>query len=77
MDADGPILTSLLYERGEITKDGANRMRQTPPPPQLTVLFLGPPPLLVGLEEKSRTLVHIPVEESGDDVNLRMSMLWK
>ncbi|KAG8912800.1 hypothetical protein FRC00_003765 [Tulasnella sp. 408] len=58
MDADGPILTSLLYERGEITKDG-------------------PPPLLVGLEEKSRTLVHIPVEESGDDVNLRMSMLWK
>ncbi|KAG8919646.1 hypothetical protein FRC01_001187 [Tulasnella sp. 417] len=58
MDADGPILTSLLYERGEISKDG-------------------PPPLLVGLEEKSRTLAHIPVEESGDDVNLRMSMLWK
>ncbi|KAG8987886.1 hypothetical protein FRB90_003073, partial [Tulasnella sp. 427] len=58
MDADGPILTSLLYERGEISKDG-------------------PPPLLIGLEEKTRTLMHIPVEESGDDVNLRMSMLWK
>lgn len=26
MDADGPILTSLLYERGETTKDGASRM---------------------------------------------------
>lgn len=45
--------------------------------PKLALLLAGPAPLLIGLEEKSRTLIHIPVEESGDDVNLRMSMLWK
>ncbi|KIO30332.1 hypothetical protein M407DRAFT_20601 [Tulasnella calospora MUT 4182] len=55
MPIDGrrrPTLTSLLYERGEISKD-------------------------VGLEEKSWSLVHIPGEESGDDVNIQMRMLWK
>ncbi|KAG8903347.1 hypothetical protein FRB99_003409 [Tulasnella sp. 403] len=58
MDTEGPVLTALLYERGEATKDG-------------------PPPFVVGLDEKQKTILHIPLEESGDDLQIRTSLLWK
>ncbi|KAG8981617.1 hypothetical protein FRB93_008505 [Tulasnella sp. JGI-2019a] len=58
MDTEEPMLAALLYERGEVVKDG-------------------PPLFIAGLNEKTKTLLHVPTEEPQDDLQLRMSLMWK
>lgn len=75
MDTHEPILTSLLYERGEVVKDGKLFASSVYCLQGLT-FPTGPPLFTIGLNEKAKTLLHIPVEEPGEDLQLRMSLMW-
>ncbi|KAG8857052.1 hypothetical protein FRB96_005982 [Tulasnella sp. 330] len=58
MDTEESMLAALLYERGEVVKDG-------------------PPLFVAGLNEKKKILLHVPTEEPDEDLQLRMSLMWK
>lgn len=82
MDTEEPILSALLYERGEVVKDGTSPSRfvfldRLPELTSITLCSTGPSLFTVGLGEKNRTLLHTPTEEPGEDLQLRMSLMWK